>query len=154
MENNFKNNLAYLVQSQNLDQNEFGLCFGVKKSVINQYISGRSFPKIDFIQKLASAYGFTIDSIINADIATNCKEKNIKPNLNLERLTIPEQVILTNFTNKNDNITVTITALNEAISSKNKLISRLEKENSELEEKLADFETSKKSDSDTKNVHQ
>jgi len=69
MKNYISENISYLVKKSKLTQDDFGLSFDLKKGVINQYIQGKSLPKIETIQKICSHNQITIDDFINLDLS-------------------------------------------------------------------------------------
>lgn len=137
MENNFHNNLAYLVKCSGLTQDQFGEIFGLGKSIINQYIKKKSQPKSATIQKIANSYGFKIDTLINSDLKKIHEDKSIIPKLNSEKLEFSEQFILDESLKKKEKD-------EEILESKNKIIELLDTENKRLRQELEKCQEEKK----------
>lgn len=68
MKNYIGLNIKYLCENNFLSQDEFGLKFGLKKSVIGTYVRGISHPKIDLLQKICEEFSLTLDELINQDL--------------------------------------------------------------------------------------
>lgn len=47
----------------NLTQSEAATSLGISKNTLVSYENGKSIPKIDLAQRMASLYGFTVDQI-------------------------------------------------------------------------------------------
>ncbi len=69
MKNYISNNIGYLVKKNNLSQDDFGGLFDLKKGVINQYIQGKSLPKIETLQKICNHFDITLDELVNSDLS-------------------------------------------------------------------------------------
>lgn len=52
---------AGLTQQQVADE------LGISDSAVNQWEKGKSFPRTEFLPKLAKLYGCTVDELLNAD---------------------------------------------------------------------------------------
>jgi len=71
MKNFISENITFLVKKGRHTQDDFGLIFDLKKGVINQYILGKSNPKIDTIQRICEHFKISIDDFINTDLSEN-----------------------------------------------------------------------------------
>lgn len=69
MNNWISHNIAYLVKESGLAQDIYGLQFDLKKGVINQYILGKSLPKIETLQKMSKHHKITLDDLINLELS-------------------------------------------------------------------------------------
>lgn len=69
MKNYIGLNIKYLCEKNNLNQDDFGLFFGLKKSVIGTYVREVSTPKIELIQRICLHYKITIDDFVNVDLS-------------------------------------------------------------------------------------
>lgn len=67
--NNISANISYLVKKTRFSQSDFGNLFNLKQTVVNQYINGKSFPKIETIQKICNYFEISIDDFINTDLS-------------------------------------------------------------------------------------
>lgn len=67
--NNISSNISFLVKKNRFSQNDFGNLFDLKQTVVNQYINGKSFPKIETIQKICTYFEINIDDFINTDLS-------------------------------------------------------------------------------------
>jgi transcriptional regulator with XRE-family HTH domain len=70
MKNYISNNIKYLCDEEKLSQNEFGELFGLGKSVVSMYISEKSTPKVETIQKICDHFKISIDDFINKNMRT------------------------------------------------------------------------------------
>lgn len=71
MKNFISENITFLVKKGKHTQDDFGLIFDLKKGVINQYILGKSNPKIETIQRICQHFKISIDDFINTDLSDN-----------------------------------------------------------------------------------
>ncbi|QEE49626.1 helix-turn-helix transcriptional regulator [Flavobacterium alkalisoli] len=69
MKNFISENISYLVKENNYRQDDFGILFDLKKGVINQYIQGKSLPKIETLQKICSHFKITLDDLVNSELS-------------------------------------------------------------------------------------
>ncbi|ALM50337.1 hypothetical protein AMR72_16455 [Flavobacterium psychrophilum] len=75
MKNFISQNISYLVKLKNLSQDVYGEIFDLKKGVINQYILGKSLPKIETVQKICAYHKIKIDDFINVDLSESVYNK-------------------------------------------------------------------------------
>lgn len=68
MKNFISENISYLVKKGKHKQDDFGLLFDLKKGVINQYLLGKSNPKIETIQRICEYFKISIDAFINTSL--------------------------------------------------------------------------------------
>lgn len=69
MKNYIGLNIKYLCDEKKLNQDDFGLLFGLKKSVVGTYVREISTPKIEIIQKICANYEISIDDFVNTDLS-------------------------------------------------------------------------------------
>jgi transcriptional regulator with XRE-family HTH domain len=69
MKNYISLNIKHLCDKNILNQDDFGLLFGLKKSVVGTYVREISTPKIEIIQKICAYYQISIDDFVNTDLS-------------------------------------------------------------------------------------
>lgn len=115
MKNYISDNIGSLVKKNKLSQDDFGALFDLKKGVINQYILGKSLPKIETLQKICKHFDISIDDFINTDLSAEKDYKGVAtPKIAAE----PD----TNYINEKDAI---IAAQRETIETQKELIANL-----------------------------
>lgn len=62
-------NIKYLLKKEDLGKDAFGKLFNLNRGTIGSYIEGKSNPKIETLQKIASRYDLLIDDLVNRDLA-------------------------------------------------------------------------------------
>lgn len=68
--NNFISlNIKYLCSKKNLNQDEFGLLFNLKKGVVGSYIRENAIPKLETITAICNEFKISIDDFINTDLS-------------------------------------------------------------------------------------
>ena len=60
----FKRNLPYYMDLAGVNQVELAKAVGVSKSTVNTWLSGRSYPRIDAIQKTADVLNCNTDDLL------------------------------------------------------------------------------------------
>lgn len=60
----FKKNLPYYMDLAGVNQVELAKAVGVSKSTVSTWLSGRSYPRIDVIQKTADVLNCTTDDLV------------------------------------------------------------------------------------------
>lgn len=60
----FKKNLPYYMDMAGMNSVELAKAVGVSKSTVSTWISGRSYPRIDAIQKIADVLGCDTDDLL------------------------------------------------------------------------------------------
>ncbi|OAB79727.1 helix-turn-helix transcriptional regulator [Cochleicola gelatinilyticus] len=65
MKNHISHNIKYLCEQEKLTQNEFGQRIDVGRSVVGQWITERTLPKIDAIQRIGVEFNLSLDDFIN-----------------------------------------------------------------------------------------
>jgi len=68
MKNYIGLNIKFLYSQKKMTQEAFGDLFGIKQTTLNTYISGRSNPTIENIQKICAHFKITLDDFINEDM--------------------------------------------------------------------------------------
>lgn len=79
MDNWISQNISYLVKESGLSQDVFGAMFDLKKGVVNQYILGKSLPKIETLQKISKHFKITLDDLVNIDLSEKKYENKLIP---------------------------------------------------------------------------
>lgn len=67
----FKKNLPYYMNLAGLNQIELAKAVNVSKSTVSTWLSGRSYPRIDVIQKCADVLGCDTDDLVAENNATS-----------------------------------------------------------------------------------
>ncbi len=65
----FKKNLPYYMDLAGINSVELAKAVGVSKSTVSTWISGRSYPRIDAIQKVADVLNCDTDDLITENTA-------------------------------------------------------------------------------------
>jgi len=123
MKNYISFNIKYLCEKNFLTQKEFGELFSLKQSSIATYLSERSQPNIETLQKIAMHFKISIDDFINRPLDqiysnnASSKSKNSINEVDKENSSIQAPI-----ENK------IIDLLENALSDKQKIIEGLENE--------------------------
>lgn len=123
MKNYISFNIKYLCEKNFLTQKEFGELFSLKQSSIATYLSERSQPNIETLQKIALHFKISIDDFINRPL-DQIHNKNASSNSKNDNIGV---------INENSNIQAAIEnkiidLLENALSDKQKIIESLENE--------------------------
>lgn len=116
IKNTISLNIKYLIVSNNLTQETFGILFGVTRGMVGHWVSGRTTPDIIQISEICSYFNISIDKFINV-VLSESKNYNIG---------ISASAILANEPGYGS---IVVSELEEQIKT-------LEKENSSLKNKL------------------
>lgn len=60
----FSKNLPYYMSLAGVNQVELAKSIGISKSTVSTWISGRSYPRIETVQKVADLLGCTTDDLV------------------------------------------------------------------------------------------
>lgn len=60
----FGKNLPYFMSLAGMNQVELAKAVGVSKSTVNTWLSGRSYPRIETVQRVADILGCTTDDLV------------------------------------------------------------------------------------------
>lgn len=60
----FQKNLDYFMRSQRVNQVELAKAVGVSKASVSLWLKGKSYPRIDVMEKIAKFFGVNISSLI------------------------------------------------------------------------------------------
>lgn len=113
MKNYISFNIRYLCEKNFLTQKDFGELFSLKQSSIATYLSERSQPNVETLQKISLYFKISIDDFINQPLDQVSNKKN-----DAKESTGQESEM--------------IKLLQEALNDKQKIILSLEKEIREL----------------------
>ena len=113
MKNYISFNIRYLCEKNFLTQKDFGELFSLKQSSIATYLSERSQPNVETLQKISLYFKISIDDFINQPLDQVSNKKN-----DAKESTRQESEM--------------IKLLQEALNDKQKIILSLEKEIREL----------------------
>jgi|GEM_PF-5005124 len=96
MKNFISQNISYLCDTNYLKQNEFGELFGLGRSVVSMYVSGKSQPKIETLQRIGQHFKVNLDDFINKDLSTLAFESQLvnEPTEIYENQSLKEKVKL------------------------------------------------------------
>ena len=61
----FRKNLQYYMERENITQVDLAAAVGVSKSTVSTWLSGRSYPRIDVIQKIADVLTCATDDLVS-----------------------------------------------------------------------------------------
>ena len=67
--NHFANNIALLLKEHKLNQEQFGIIIGKKRSVVGSYIRGESQPNIDIVLMISKYFKISLDDLISNDLS-------------------------------------------------------------------------------------
>ena len=118
MKNYISHNIKYLCEKNFLKQNEFGELFDLGRSVVSMYVSEKSVPKIETLQKIGAYFKISIDDFINRPL----HEVEQKNEIAAET---PATYPVDSYKNK-------VESLQKWLDDKDKLIKSLERENAML----------------------
>lgn len=79
-------NIKYLRDIKNLNQEEFGKLFGVQRSTVACWESGERKPKTEILREIAKHYDIIIDDLLYCDLNAMCKEAKLKSSKSKEYL--------------------------------------------------------------------
>jgi len=86
-----------LRQNKNLTQEEFGKIFGIVKSTVSMYESGKSTPDDELKKKIANYFNVTLDYLMGVTDIKNpyidINSKIIKANEKIDVTDLPEEAI-------------------------------------------------------------
>lgn len=111
MKNFISFNIKYLCEKNFLTQKEFGELFSLKQSSIATYLSERSQPNVETLQKIALHFKISIDDFINRQLDQVSELKSGKK----DQIQSPLEIKL-------------VEVLENALNDKQKIIEGLEKE--------------------------
>lgn len=87
-------NIKKLRKSKNLTQEEFGKLFGIVKSTVSMYESGKSTPDDELKKKIANYFDVTLDYLMGvSNIKNPYKEENSLNYIKLDVKDLPEEAI-------------------------------------------------------------
>lgn len=125
-------NIKYLYEENNLNQNDFGELFGLKKGVISTYVQGKTNPSIETIQKICNHFNLSLDDFINKDLRRVKKVEygnyNTDPLIGLMAQEPPGSMQAAGYVNMIGELRGRLKDKDEVISEKNKRITMLEDE--------------------------
>lgn len=61
----FHKNFKMLFDQANISQEEFGKIVGASHSTVSSWLTGRAYPRIDVMQRIADYFGITIIALIS-----------------------------------------------------------------------------------------
>jgi transcriptional regulator with XRE-family HTH domain len=123
-------NIKYLVERENIGQDQFGEMFDLKRGTIGSYISRKAIPKLETMQKISAKYGILIDDIVSTDLSKGEGDVLKSDNVRVTSSNLPESEL--------------ILSLRDQLKDKERIIAGLERERELMEKYVALIEMNAK----------
>lgn len=68
----FKNNLIYYMKARNITQHDLVLHLGVTASVVSDWVTGKTYPRIEAMQKISDFLHVSISDLNNSELHPVC----------------------------------------------------------------------------------